>query len=602
MHRSWKHLAALLGALVGFSSLAVGSAGSAAAAEIADAITAVSVVEDAAAYGDRVRVDVTWALPDTVRAGDTFWLQLPDELARRNTTFDLRAPSGAVVATAVVATTGRVTFTVTDFVENHDQVSGSAYFSTTFVSQADGGEVLTLDFPTSGVVHTDQITVTGFDPIDRDHPVKAGFWTDPDDQGLATPAGALTWAVASPRGPADTVRFSDEADAGQAFDCGSVAVERTTTVDPFSGFLLDLVAVPAAEYTLTCTAQAWSVELDRPLADAEIVQVLVQADITDPTLSDYTNDATVTVGSTTGGTTATVSRFDAGGVGDGDGMGPLRVVKVVQDEENETARGPFTVRVDCTWDGAPAPDYPKTLTFDGAGSRLLTAPIASLCTVTETETGGADDVAVTPEAGVTVTKDVTGTVELVVTNTFRTAPSGSFSLTKEVAGPPGAVEVAPGTTFTVSYTVDGVVAPEPLTVTIGEPAFSPQFPVGAQIVLAERTPDPAALPENYVWTDAVFTVDGEETDALVIAADGEAAPAVAVTLTNHVATVLPPAVPEVPQEEPDQPRDAPGLPDTGSGPWTLPGLALALTLIAAGSVLLRVARPARTPSATPKDS
>lgn len=574
---SWKHLALVVCTLAGLTTFLLPS-GAATASEIPGAITSVAVVEDTAQYGDRVQIEVDWALPDTVSAGDTFWLQLPAEFTRHSTTFDLRSPDGEVVATAVVAPDGRVTFTATSFVETHDGVAGSAYFRVTFTSETSGGGLLTLEFPTSTTVYTDQIEVVPFTAIDRSGPVKAGFWTDPDDQGLTTPEGALTWSVASPRGPADELRFTDEITVDQAFRCNDLVVERTTTIDGYSGFLRDLSPVPASDYALTCSAEAWELVLERPVAEGEVIQVTVTADITDPTLASYSNDAVVTTGTTDRVTTATVSRFDAGGVGDGDGMGPLRIVKAVQGDLPEGSAGPFTIRVDCDWNGSPVPGYPRSVEFDGPGSTTMAAPIASRCVAIETESGGADQVTVAPQGAVTITKDTTGTAEIVVTNTF--APTGSFVVTKELAGPIEPEDLAEGATFEVTYTVDGVPASDPLVLTPGEPTFSPQFPVGTVVVLAESGPDPDVLPDAFTWTGATFTVDGEETDGLVITADGEATSGTEVVLTNHVAGVLPPAVPEGPESEP-------ALPDTGSSPWLLPGVAIAVALLVAGIVLVR---------------
>lgn len=588
--RSGQRVAALLVALLGFAAVGLGSGGSASAAVVPDAITAVSVVESSAEYGQRVRVEAEWTIPDTTNPGDTFWLQLPPELGRRNTSFELRSPSGDVVATATVTPDGRVTFTVTDYVTTHDEVSGTAYFSTTFVSEATGGEDLTLEFVTSGSTYTDQVTVVGFEPIDRAHPVKGGFWTDQDDQGLSVPEGAVAWSVASPRGPYDHLKFTDQAGPGQSFRCGSLTVERTTEVDPFSGFLVNLSLVPPVDYTATCSDQGWTVVLDRALAANEIVQVRVLADITDPTLTEYTNSAVVTADGTTKPTTATVRRFDAGGTGDGDGLGPLRVTKVVDAQGEEQPMGPFTLRVSCAWNGSPAVGYPRTIVFDGPGSKTLYAPITSQCSVTEPDTGGATSVKVEPANGVTVTKDATGTVELVVTNTFTPSPSGSFQLIKELAGPVTAADIAAGTTFTVKYTVDGEPAAAPLRVTFDEPAYSPQFPVGTRIELAEMDADPTALPDGFTWGTASFSVGGAESNALTISEDGEAAPATVVTLTNHVVAVSPPAGPS----EPTAPPVAPTLPATGSDDLLRPAFVLGLLMLGAGAGLALKTRGRRS--------
>lgn len=412
--RLGRGVALLIAAFCAMAGLVLTVGGAANAADLPNVISNVSVVEDAAAPSSQVRIDLDWSVPDSARSGDTFTLTLPPELARYTTSFDLKAPDGSVVAHATVSASGVVTFTLTSYVDTHDNVSGTAFLHATFEVDQPAGTAVVLDFTTNGATYTDQVTVA-IDVVDRLHPVKAGSWTDADDQGLTKPEGAIYWTVASPKGPYGQVVFEDVAQPGQTIDCASVSMASTTTWSTSTGFLTNLAPVPASDYTVVCTDQKVTVTMTRPLADGEVAQIGFTSTITDPTLSTYTNTGSVTFDGTKESASADVVRYDAGGAGDGDGMGPVTVTKVVEGHAS-AATGPFEVSVDCVWNGASAPGYPQTLTFDGAGTQTLSAPIASVCTATETADGGATASTVSPD--VTVVKDSEGPVTLTVTNTF----------------------------------------------------------------------------------------------------------------------------------------------------------------------------------------
>src|SRR5580765_4603060 len=114
----------------------------ASAAEINGAITGVNIVQTTAGPAQAMRLDLTWAVPDSASGGDTFTLTLPPELDSVTSGFNLLAPDGSVVAVAKVV--GQVvTFTLTSYADTHFDVHGTAFFSVRWDQQ---------NSPTSGPV------------------------------------------------------------------------------------------------------------------------------------------------------------------------------------------------------------------------------------------------------------------------------------------------------------------------------------------------------------------------------------------------------------------------------------------------------------------
>lgn len=420
MNQRWKRAVTTVVALAAVAIGTVMGAQAASAAPVPDAITTVSVEQDSAQSGTQVKIDLDWSVPNGAQPGDHFTLQLPSELSRFIAAFDLTDDDGSVVAKAVVDNAGLVTFTLTDFVASHPfDVHGSAYFWATFRSAEDPGTPVTVTFTTdSGDEFDDVITVVGATQINRTVPVKAGSWADPTDQGTTKPTGALVWSVAAPRGPFSTLVFEDLAQPGIEIACGTPVRVYSTMTTNANGGLINLVTIPAADYAAACTPQGITVSMNRPVADGEFIQVTFNSTIVDPALSSYANTATVTADGRGQTTSAKVDRKGAGGTGTGTGMGPLKITKVVAGDG--TPSGPFTIVVDCTWAGRPAPGFPQTLTFQGAESQTLSAPVSSTCTATEPESGGAETVEISEAA--TVTAATTGTAEITITNTFVKTP------------------------------------------------------------------------------------------------------------------------------------------------------------------------------------
>lgn len=101
-------------------------------AAVKDAITSVTVNPDAPdqpiTQYDKVDVKATWTAPTDTVAGDTFELTLPDFLEGVRQNFTLKDKTGATVGTCEVQAT-EIVCTFTDYVESHENVSGSLFFS-----------------------------------------------------------------------------------------------------------------------------------------------------------------------------------------------------------------------------------------------------------------------------------------------------------------------------------------------------------------------------------------------------------------------------------------------------------------------------------------
>jgi uncharacterized surface anchored protein len=286
----------------------------ASAAEIDGAITGVNIQQSQAGTNTNMRLDLTWAVPDSAQSGDTFTLTLPDELKSVTNGFDLLAPDGSVVAVAHVS--GKVvTFTLTTYADTHNDVHGGAFFFVRWDQNNLPTEgPVQLDFTTSTTVYHDTVNFTGTGTIDRTKPRKSGHWVDPN---VHSGNDALAWAINSPSGPFDKVTFHDTIGAGQALDCSTLKIQLGKGLDA-NGDPTTVSPLPAGKIiTNTCSTTSLTIAAGPILAD-QIVIVRYLVDITDPTLPKYTNSATVTVdGTSYGSVSDSIKVPGAGGSGTG---------------------------------------------------------------------------------------------------------------------------------------------------------------------------------------------------------------------------------------------------------------------------------------------
>ena len=174
-----------------------------------------------------MRLNLTWAVPDSAQAGDTFTLKLPDALDSLTSGFDLLAPDGSVVAIAKVVKV--VTFTLTDYADTHNDGPRAAFFWVRWSkSEATVTGPVHLDFTAGSETFHDTVTKTGTTGApSRTAPHKNGFCTH---IGTVTGTDALSWTLDSSSGPFTTAKFTDSLGPGQTYDCASVRF-RLVTLD-----------------------------------------------------------------------------------------------------------------------------------------------------------------------------------------------------------------------------------------------------------------------------------------------------------------------------------------------------------------------------------
>lgn len=164
------------------------------------------------------------------------------------------------------------------------------------------------------------------------------------------------------------------------------------------------------------------------------------------------------------------------------------VTKAVDGDAAQWANGPYTIQVSCSYRGAAAPGYPRTLTFPGAGAQTLTAPLGSSCTATETDSGGATSFTVTPADGLVLSQEQME-AGFVVTNVFDV---GSLDILKEIEGVGAGLPEEYAYAFGVVCTFRGQTVLD-TTVTVtgagGETSFRSDpvtgIPVGASCAITE---------------------------------------------------------------------------------------------------------------------
>ncbi|MGM7422653.1 DUF5979 domain-containing protein [Cellulosimicrobium sp. CpK407] len=178
---------------------------------------------------------------------------------------------------------------------------------------------------------------------------------------------------------------------------------------------------------------------------------------------------------------------------------------------------PYRASVSCTFQGAevPVPGGPVRPFGPGLPGVYFGLPVGAVCTVTETETGGATAVTVEPNPVQVEERVLPGPAQVVtVTNTY---DAGSIEVTKVVDGD-GAEAFGAGP-FTVSaactFLGEAIEVPggAERTISGGEVAVYDGLPVGAECVVTETASGGAAS------TTISATVEGGEPGAATIGPD-----------------------------------------------------------------------------------
>ncbi|KQQ65376.1 Ig-like domain-containing protein [Microbacterium sp. Leaf320] len=287
------------------------------AAPVPGAITGIRVVDAQAAPFAPVKVELEWTVPDTAHTGDTFTVAMPGQLTPLTAGFALTDAQGVKVADAVV-TGATITFTLTDWVDTHADVSGAAFFDATFYTDQAPGVDVPVAFTADGTPFQDVVRVLSVDEVDRTKPQLAGYWTDPADQGTVSPTGAISWSLQTPLGPLPSVVLSATPGPGQSLACDKpIRVERTETYQAGTGWLTNLTPVPAGDYSVDCDSTSIRVTLHRAAGDHEIIAVTYATNVDDPSAQTYQGEGTIHVGDDPRAAHSSVTRANAGGDGTG---------------------------------------------------------------------------------------------------------------------------------------------------------------------------------------------------------------------------------------------------------------------------------------------
>lgn len=307
----------------------VAPAAPASAAEVADAITSVTTDKSSYGYYERVTLNFDWAVPDSTSAGDTFTLNSPNELkALSLAKFPLRAADGSVVANA--EWDGKtVTFTLTDYVDTHDQVSGSGFLTVQWdhSSTPETSAPIVLEFNGTAVEVVIEDKPAPTPPCTENCPEptpkptsrtlgKSGGWTDGSYEGTRDDTNNIWWSVRLP-GSEDgfdgPIAIVDTVSAGSTIECDTIAVTTQITLENSAS----KTAVDPSRYTVVCSAEEFTLTLDS-IAPAEFITVNYKGTITDQDSGTYGNQVVATIGGATAEKGKLVKRTEtAGGVGGG---------------------------------------------------------------------------------------------------------------------------------------------------------------------------------------------------------------------------------------------------------------------------------------------
>lgn len=309
------------------------------AAEIPGAITSVATDKTSYGYNDRIQLSFTWAVPDSALTGDTFDLDLPEELkAKSLATFPLRAPDGAIVAWA--AWDGKtVRVTLTDYVDTHDGVGGTGFVTvdwdhafTPETSQpivlefeSNAVEVVIGDKPAPAVPCTDNCP-TPKPPATSRNLNKRGSWSDGAYEGTRDASGNIAWTVRLPGSEAGftgPITVTDSPAAGSIAECSTVTVITQQTLA--SG--VAKTPVDPTRYELTCAPEGFTLVLDEVAAN-EFVTITYRGTITDQLSGVYSNAVRVEIPGVSDAVQESVMRRTAAG-GDGAGTQSVSVGDVV---------------------------------------------------------------------------------------------------------------------------------------------------------------------------------------------------------------------------------------------------------------------------------
>ncbi|MFC4223186.1 Ig-like domain-containing protein [Lysinibacter cavernae] len=328
---------AAVGALL--TASIVGGAPAAQAATYPGGITSVTTQHTQLDWGQRFKLDFTWAVPNGAKGGDIFSLRLPAELAPAATTsFDLTDEGGNVVANAVWNGT-EVVFTLDNFLNGKTKIGGKGYFFVDWVKlpdSADGGNI-DLNFGVGIPPLTIEVGpepgpwIPGPAPVEQDA-WKYGWFTDKSE-------GHLQWGIGLPtraQGYAGPIVITDVMGVGQKLDQASFEVKAQRFTGPTEDISVtedvadarwDVTAASDGGFTLTLDTIGAAETRDGVAYSAEFITIYYVVETTAGT-PEFTNVVTIKSPSEQleTGELGRVAR--AGSGGDGDATDPVPAISL----------------------------------------------------------------------------------------------------------------------------------------------------------------------------------------------------------------------------------------------------------------------------------
>ncbi|MEV8268323.1 Ig-like domain-containing protein [Microbacterium sp. NPDC076911] len=201
-----------------------------------EAITpaSLSIVEDEQYDQGAVQVNFELKLDDSLRLGDTVTLQYPALLRYDNNAEALILDAeGAVVARGQLtdAASRTITFTFTDYVDTHQNVTVSGHLGMTVDDPAANTTAKDFDFVLNGEPFTDSVITMPAQRPPLTHVYITGVWND-EDRGRTDVDGAITWTANLPEGAWESQTVTVvPSDATSLFDCSTLTFFTTQVAD-----------------------------------------------------------------------------------------------------------------------------------------------------------------------------------------------------------------------------------------------------------------------------------------------------------------------------------------------------------------------------------
>ncbi|WP_169309676.1 DUF5979 domain-containing protein [Brevibacterium mcbrellneri] len=490
-------------------------------------------VKESVEENKKAELSGEWSLPDNPGTPAGFTLALPEELQGNVDSFNLTSSDGSgEIVGQCKATATELTCTISDDYIKKNPIGLKGTFNFWVTVKVDVEEIEHKEFTFDNV----EGKMPGIDVTPRKCTVGCDF-TGQDSRKFGyyhNDGEFVSWWIdieAPKEGMAggEQIVVDDIIGPNQRIDADKIKVQKATEIyDAGDGkqtphYTKDL---PKSDFTVENDGAkvSWTAE------KGAYYRINIPADTTDSGASgEYTNQAKVTVGTTTRTTeVVTVKRTGGGGTGIGTNVGRFDITKKIAGDAKIAADQAFTVNYTVTQPNGEK----KTGTLTVKGGETVKSPeFPKDSTVHLDEVKPADSASVKWEKPKFSKNDFTlvgGTATAVDLTNTANLQKGKFSAKKAIEGT-GKHRVDDSTTFTLNYSYpagDGFEAGSgklelPAS---GETVESDALPVGAELTLSEEAP--AEIP-GATWGEPQIS-----PNTLTISADGT--DATAVTVTNPI--------------------------------------------------------------------